>query len=309
MYSKEKSLEITRYALEHGKDMAAKKFHVLVSSVNREMRRCRHEGYIAPTETMGKSSHPEPRILVFDIETAPSLAYIWKCYDENISPSQMRSHTVLLSWAAKWLGEEKVMVDSTEKDKDDRRVCETIWNLFNEADIVVAHNGKAFDSRTLNTRWLQLGLKPPSPYKVVDTLMMAKAVFRFGINKLDYIAQFLGVGKKTEHEGFDLWTKCMVGDPDAWNRMREYNINDVLILEEIYLRMRAWDKKHPNVSLMYMDERKRCTVCGSQNITLIKQMSYTSAQAYTSYQCDNCGHIMRGFTPEPLQEKVLRSTM
>jgi hypothetical protein len=40
---------------------------------------------------------------------------------------------------------------------------------------------------------------------------VAKAHFRFLSNKLDYIVQYLGIGKKVEHEGFGLWRKVMAG--------------------------------------------------------------------------------------------------
>jgi DNA-directed RNA polymerase subunit RPC12/RpoP len=115
------------------------------------------------------------------------------------------------------------------------------------------------------------------------------------MNKLDYIAQYLGIGSKIEHEGFSLWTKCMGGDPEAWNRMRDYNAHDVEILEAVYLKMRAWDKMHPNVSLVYQETgESRCVCCGSKNIANIGKNTYTSVFAYESFRCMDCGKVMRG---------------
>lgn len=308
MVSNARAVEVALCAELRGRDAAAKAYKLKPESVDR-FRRIANGLYAVGGEVLaGSTGKHSPRVLVFDIETAPSLAYIWKCYDECITPAQMREHTVLLSWAAKWLDQPEVMVDSAEGDADDRRLCETIWKLFDEADVVVAHNGQAFDVRSLNTRWAQYGMIPPSPVKVVDTLKIAKERFRFGINKLDYIARFFGIGKKNEHEGFELWLKCMAGDKDAWERMRQYNSNDVIILEGVYLKLRAWDQKHPNVAIMYSDEIRRCTVCGSAAIKELPQAAFTGVSVFQSYRCDNCGKVMRGWKADS-REKPLRNAL
>lgn len=234
-----------------------------------------------------------PRILLFDIETAPILAYVWKCYKENIMPSQIVKNTTILCYSAKWLGNDMIYVDSREKDKSDKRICQTLWDLIDQADVVVAHNGAAFDNKTMNTKWVEYNMPPPSPFKTVDTLMIAKKQFRFNINKLDHIARALGIGRKTPHEGFELWLKCMANDKKAWTTMREYNINDVLLLEQVYLKLRAWDKQHPNIGLMYEDGEERCVCCGNKSLKHINKTSYTSVSYFDSYRCRACGKVMR----------------
>lgn len=305
-----RAIEVARLADSTSVDEAAATLGRTRETVKRLRRLAKESGmYVTGgtvlSPTRGKHA---PRILMFDIETRPSLAYIWRCYDECISPAQMLEHTDILCWAAKWLDSDEMICDSREKDPDDRRICETLWQLMDEADIVVAHNGQGFDVKSMNTRWVQYGFVPPSPYKVVDTLKIAKGCFKFNINKLDYVARFLGVGRKQEHEGFELWTKCMNGDPDAWERMREYNRNDVLILEGVYLKLRAWDKKHPNVATMYSDESRRCIVCGSEMVKEIPQASFTAVSVYPSYRCDNCGKVMRDWKADK-REKPLRNSL
>lgn len=240
----------------------------------------------------------KPKILIFDIETTPNLAYVWRTYKENVAPGQMVEHSHVLCYAAKWLGEKEVLFDSMQGDKDDKRVCKSLWKLFDQADVVVAHNGNAFDVLCMNARWVFHGFPPPSAYKQVDTLRLAKQMFRFQINKLDYIARYLGIGRKVEHEGFDLWLKCMRDDKQGWKKMQEYNIQDVLLLEEVYLKLRAWDRKHPIVSLMYDDDERRCPVCGSMHIKSLTKSSYTAASEYKTFRCENCGKVMRSRKPE-----------
>jgi len=242
----------------------------------------------------GKSIEPhEPRILVYDIETSPSMAYVWRFYDECISPDQVIDDGQMLCFAAKWLGHSAIYSDSKEKDKSDRRICRELWKLFDEADVVVAHNGQAFDQKTMNSRWVHYGMPPPSAYKVVDTLKMARSMFRFGINKLDYIARYLNQGRKMKHHGFKMWVECMNGDPDAWETMRKYNIQDVRLLEGVYLTMRSWDPRHPNVGLMYKDNELRCVCCGSDKVIHVSKHSFTNKSIWGVYRCRKCGKVMR----------------
>lgn len=246
------------------------------------------------------------RILVFDIETSPHLAWVWRLWKENISPRQMVGTTKVLCYSAKWLDSPDIMFDSIQADmpkkpsledwiaQSDERVCATLYDLFNKADIVVAHNGQGFDEKIMKARWCAQGFPPPQPYKMVDTLQIAKKQFRFPRNKLESIARSLGMDGKVEHEGFPLWVKCMSGDKRAWAKMEEYCVQDTITLEGVYNRFRAWDTRHPNVALVYDDEKMRCITCGSTAVKEVGKNCRTSASQFPSYRCKSCGKIMRG---------------
>jgi len=275
---------VRRYRGQEGKRTRAKNKHREYYSENGDERR-NHDGVY---------TIPSARILLFDIETAPHMAYVWRCFKEYVAPEQMIQHTTVICWAAKWLDGGKVMFDCVPHDDytNDRAICESLWALFNEADIIVAHNGRAFDHPLMRTRWLAHGMTPPEPYQTVDTCKLAQKQFRFPRSKLESIAQYLGIGHKTPHDGFSLWRQCMDGDAKAWAKMKRYNINDVKLLESVYLRLRAWDVQHPNVSLDY-DDVSRCTVCGSTSMSPLLKNARTEASMFESYRCDSCGHVMR----------------
>lgn len=306
----QRCIEIAKMVSEIGLIETSKRTGLAPSSIDRDIRIARAAGgfgndpAILENPTVGR----KPKILIFDIETGPNLAYVWQCYETNVHPKGMVEHSKVMSWAAKWLGEDDIMVDCCEKDPTDERICRTLWAVVNEADIVVAHNGQAFDTRSMNTRWVYYRMLPPSPSKIVDTLKIARAVFRFQINKLDYIAQYLGIGEKFSHEGFELWLKCLHGDPEAWKNMREYNKKDVALLEQIYIRLRSWDKKHPNVALMYNDDVRRCIICGGTEFQDIPQPSYTGVNSFPTLRCKNCGKPMRTDEKE-YRKPVLRHSL
>ena len=225
------------------------------------------------------------RTLLLDIETSPMVAYVWGIWDQNISPKHIIDSSEVLCWAAKWLGSEKIMFDSVHKSKP-KDMLKRIYDLLNEADAVIHYNGKKFDIPTLNKEFVLHKFKPPSPYKQIDLLMTMRGRFRFPSNKLDYVSQRLGLGKKTEPEGMELWTKCMAGNRAAWKKMEEYNKQDVLLLESVYKKVLPWIRNHPNMNLFSHDEC--CSTCGSKSLQK-RGNSVSSVGTYQRYQCMTCG--------------------
>lgn len=161
-----------------------------------------------------------------------------------------------------------------------------IHELLNECDATVTYNGINFDHKHLNAQFLLHKLKPPAPYKTIDLLRTMKGRFKFPSNKLDYITRRLNIGKKTEHQGMELWQKCMAGNKAAWRTMREYNENDVLIMEEVYKAVLPWIKSHPNMNLL--SEDRCCSTCGSHSLQK-RGNSISSVGTYQRYQCLTCG--------------------
>lgn len=239
-------------------------------------------------------NNDKAKVLVFDIETAPSTAYIWRMWKENVGLEQLENEGYVLCWAAKWLDSDEVMSRTTKwgKPEDDRNVVESLWKLLDEADIVIAHNGKKFDVPVMNARFAVHKLGPPSNYKIIDTLAIAKAKFRFISNKLDALGKFLGLGRKTKHAGFGLWRGCMEGDEQSWKKMIEYNKQDVLLLEAVYKALRPWDSQHPALPLYGEQDSRACNVCGSTHVHQ-KGYDYTKTHTYKRWKCQECGHNMR----------------
>lgn len=226
----------------------------------------------------------EPKILVIDIETSPASGFIWKLFDVNVSLSQLIDTSKVICFAAKWLGDKKVMFHSNQEDTH-KAMIKKAWQLFNDADAVVGYNSKNFDCKILNKEFILEGLPPPTPYKHIDLLQTMKQNFKFMSNKLDHVSQELGIGKKTSHQGFELWQACMNNDSKAWKLMKKYNINDVKLTEELYERVVPWLKTTFNFN--EHSEEVVCPSCGSHNLT--KNGKYLSPnRAYQKYICKDC---------------------
>lgn len=235
------------------------------------------------------------KILLLDIETAPLITYVWSLYKEVNSHDFIIEDSHILSWAAKWLDKKPIMCKAlcdyklykTEKTND-KQLLEDLWKLLDEADLVISHNAYKFDLRKINARFLYHGITPPSPYRVIDTLKEAKTYFKFSSNRLDYLGQFLKVGKKLKTGGFELWEEVLHGKMSAWRKMKRYNIHDIVLLEAVYLKLRPYMKTHTNVGLYSEYKDLVCPKCGSKN-WIYRGNYYSHVTAYKRISCNDCG--------------------
>lgn len=237
------------------------------------------------------------RTLLLDIETAPNVAYIWGLFKENIPLDRLVQSGYTMCWSAQWLGETEVHFASRRKRAAPAKpMLRPLHDLLDAADVVVNYNGARFDVPTVQKDFVKYGFAPPAPFKQIDLLQIVRRQFRFVSNKLDYVAQALDLGSKVKHRGFELWVKCMNGDPAAWKEMEEYNRGDVALLEKLYRRLQPWITKHPNVSAYTGDEC--CPKCGSTKYQR-RGTAIATTQVYQRFQCGSCGGWFRSAKAEP----------
>lgn len=233
------------------------------------------------------------KILLLDIEVSPNTAHVWGLWKQNVSINQLMESSYTLCWAAKWHGTKEVMFESGFRTKR-KRMISRIHSLLSEADMVVHYNGSSFDTPTLNKEFLLHEINPPAPVQELDLLKVVRRKFRFPSNKLDYVSQRLGLGKKFEHEGHTLWVRCMANDPKAWATMEKYNRHDVVLLERLYDRLLPWMKTHANHNL-YSEAPECCPNCGSEKFQQ-RGLARSKTLSYQRYQCQACGSWFRSRT-------------
>ena len=245
----------------------------------------------------------KPKILIMDIENTPNTAYVWGLFQEITSAEMISDHWHMLCWSAKWLDEKEVFSSSLidfpqdykKNPENDKRILEELWKLLDESDIVIGHNMKSFDTRKANARFIMNNMKPPSPYKIIDTLLVARQHFFFTSNKLNDLSKYLKLGTKIDTGGFKLWKDCMAGDKSAWERMVTYCKHDVLLTEKIYKKLRPYMTTHPNLNVYdeTLDDNCSCPKCGSNKLKK-EGFAYTDVAKYQRYSCKACGGWSKG---------------
>lgn len=233
-----------------------------------------------------------PRILTLDIETSPHKGWFWGLYNQNIALSQVEEFTRVICFAAKWRDQKKVQWFSEFHHGHDGMVLEA-FDLLNEADVVVTYNGDKFDLPHLNREFDEACLGRPAPYHSVDLYKAGKKHKRFASHKLAHILERLSLESKMQNSGFDLWKRCLAGDPKAWAEMRRYNKQDVVATEDLYLDWLPWLDGHPALTLYVDDTAPLCPRCLKPELER-RGYATTKLGKYQRYQCQACGTWSRG---------------
>jgi hypothetical protein len=240
-----------------------------------------------------------PKVVTLDIETSPIVAYVWSLFKVNIGLNQIVKEWSILSYCLKELGKKKVTYCDTSDKADPRDDSDLLVRLhadLSDVDIVITQNGKAFDMKKINARFIEAGMMPLPPIKVIDTLLAAREVAKFTSNRLEWLSKHLTDTPKYAHSefpGMELWTECLKGNPKAWRVMKKYNCIDVPATELLYLRLRPYMIGHPNVAAYYDDDKVRCPRCASTDLVALDKKALTQTGEYTRYQCGGCGGFAR----------------
>ncbi len=223
----------------------------------------------------------EPRILVIDIEWKPALAYVWRMWDENISPDQLIDHGGMLCFCAHWVGTKDYLFYSEWNDGREG-MAKAALDLLSEADAVVTYNGDRYDLPKILGEIMLAGLTPPPKPASIDLLKTVKK-FGFNMNRMAYIAPLLGLGGKVKHEGFNLWKDVMNGCPQAQKKMTRYCIQDVRLTAKMYQKILPFINNHPN-----LHGGDSCPNCGSKH-TQKRGSRVTRFFRIQRNQCQSCG--------------------
>lgn len=254
----------------------------------------------------------EPKIIFIDLETSASIAATFGRWNQNIPHKNiLHEGGWIISAAWKWLGEDKVYssVVSTEdalECRDIQPVAE-LYEAIEKSDVIVAHNLLGFDLPVFRTRLLLNGMDMHKTVQQIDTLKIAKKL-RFNSNKLGSLADYLGIEQKKHEMNIRDWIDCLNGDSFALQKMNKYNKQDVLVLEQVYLKLRGFSLGSGNVNRLYNDNKVRCSACGSTNMTTTGNTVYTGVSSYEEYLCSDCGSRSRtrkNLTTKDQRDKIV----
>ena len=266
--------------------------------------------YFLGREESGESSTSTAKVLILDLETAATVALAFGRFKVNLGQANIVSEGGWILCASyRWLGEDKIHTLQLTKDEvlncDDSRIVAAFWELYEQADAIVAHNSQQFDHKVLQARAAFNGFPPLPTVKVLDTLVLAKKHMRLPSNKLDSIGEYFGLGRKIDNGGIDLWKRVQTGDAQAMKEMVEYCEQDTELLTQVYLRLRAIGHAGSdfNAGLYYNDDKLRCRRCGSEHVHPTGRTSNTSMSVFTEYRCDDCGAVQRDRVSTTTKEK------
>ena len=246
--------------------------------------------YRSPENTWNLLMSHGIKRLFWDIETSPNIGFFWRSgYRLNIPYDNILQERAIICICYKWEGADKVHALKWS-DGDDRPLLEAFMPVLQDADEIVAHNGDKFDLKWVNTRFVFHGFDPKPIERTIDTLAIARRRFLFNSNRLDYIGQFLGLGKKHDTGGFDLWKNIVLHNCEkSMKKMIRYCKQDVKLLEQVYHKLAEYHNPKTHVGVHIGNERWSCPSCGSENVGVNKiRISALGIPRYTM-KCKDCG--------------------
>lgn len=236
-------------------------------------------------QTVERQPKQSPKILLHDIEAGPNLGYVYGKYETNVM--KFDKEWELMAYGFKWLGR-RAVESYGQNTHSEEELVGMAHELLDEADIVIAHNGDRFDQKMLNAKFIEYSFDPPSPYRSIDTLKVARRYFRFTSNSLGDLAEKLGVQRKADLGGFAVWLACIEGDEKAWKKLISYNKQDVRVLEDLYIKLRPWMDNHPALNVIGGEEFG-CPKCNSTNMHKRGTLKANKTTTVQRYQCQDCG--------------------
>lgn len=223
------------------------------------------------------------RRLIWDIEVSPNVVFAWKAgYDQNIGHDAIIRERKVICICWKWEGEKKVHYLTWDNNQNDYEMLKAFMAIITTADEAVAHYGDNFDMPWFKARLIHFGLGPLPKIKTIDTKAWAARNFYFNSNKLDYLGEFLGFGKKIKTD-YSLWTDIVLkGSAAALRKMVVYCQRDVDLLEKVYQKLSVWCAPKTHVGVMAGLDKWTCPRTGSTNV--VKSKTRVTASGTIQHQ-------------------------
>lgn len=240
---------------------------------------------------------PKATVMTLDIERLPGqfAADFWDLNGfkgRRIRPDQVTAwpRTICVAW--RFYGAKRTEFASEWGDGP-QAMLERVWHAYDTADVIYGHNVDRFDTKHLNTAWRDLGLPPPSPYKVVDTLTEARRVFGDESMQLVALTERLGIDTKTDRYDVEVARAALAGDKRMQRKLQAYNVGDVAASEALVDRLRGWIPNHPHNLMGEVTDVPTCNQCWGPNLEpngwkLAQQMRYPL------FRCQDCGGQVQG---------------
>lgn len=244
---------------------------------------------IVKSKTKTKELKTKRRRLFFDIEVSPNVGLFWEAgYKKNIDTSNIITERAIICICWKWEDEKEVHFVNWDSKQCDKTLLQKFIKVINESDEAIGHNGDRFDLAWIRTRCLFHKIEMFPSYKTIDTLKVSRQKFKFNSNRLNYIAQFLGIGQKIKTD-YNLWKDIVLHKcKKSMDKMIKYCQMDVILLEKVYKKLSGHIEPKTHYGVRFGQDRGSCPECGSDE--LIRAATEVSAKGVKKvrYQCKTC---------------------
>lgn len=242
-----------------------------------------------PSPTMIEVENKPFKRLFFDIETSYNTVASWNVGQKiSLGTDNILKERAIICICYKWANEDTVHSLNWERG-DDKKMLKAFIKVLDQADEIIGHNSDRYDIRWIRTRCIKHDIPMFPTYQSLDTLKATRGGFRFNSNRLDYLGEFLGLGRKLNTGGFSLWKDIVENnDPIALDGMIEYCKQDVVLLEAVYNKLNPYIKHKTHAGVVMGNDACSCPNCGSKD-TVSRGFRYLASGGRNKIlQCKAC---------------------
>ena len=229
------------------------------------------------------------RRLYFDLECSPNIGFFWTAgYKLNISTESIIKERAIICICYKWEDEKETHALYWDFKQNDKKLLIEFIKIANQANELVGHNGDKFDLAWIRTRCLFHRIEMFPTYVTIDTLKVARSKFKFNSNKLNYIAQYLGIGEKI-HTEYNLWKEIVLNKcKDSMEKMIKYCKQDVILLEKVHKELNHHIPSKTHYGVVFGEDRGTCPECGSDDLIKNNKVVTATGLVRIQYKCKTC---------------------
>lgn len=256
----------------------------------------------------------KPRILFYDIETAPLKAWVWSTGKQYVNHKQLvkdHSRYGIICVTYCWNDNKPAQcIDWGYNEQDTGKVVKEFDEIIKTADYTIGKNSDRFDTKMINAARMFAGLPGlPQWTKYTDDLeRQMRRYFRMPSQSLDYISGQLGLGGKIKMEMQD-WIDIVEKNDNGERslaKMIKYGKKDVIDTRSLWFKLSEhFDSKWNQAAYQNIDLSCKHMDCGSENIKK-NGTRMAGKTRYQEYACVDCGRYAGRSSISKVQEKIGR---
>lgn len=244
------------------------------------------------------------KMLIYDIEVSPLLAWTYNRYNTNVLKVEQEQQLLSFAYLELIIDGKKTILDGdlnnvkcitlNDVGFSQEKLTEKAWELFNNNQVIIGYNNKAFDDKMIYRYFMKYGLPVPTPIKQLDLFKEWKKIGKLSSNGLNAVNRYINHDGKTEITVEDVWYRCIrCRDKEAFEQLREYNKQDVVLTYNLMKSILPFMKNYPNLSLL-LNHPLACPKCGHINDFEEADYYYTNVGRYNQYRCKKCNSYLHG---------------
>lgn len=299
----ENEWDMIQHILKNGKGQSswyelAVDFQIRIKNSKEQRKKASNDVWRKYLKLTNSNIEKQSKVLIYDIETSKTPFELWWSGKQFVNGNSAMDDSKIVTISYKWLGSDIVHSLTWDYNKCDKTLIEEFLEVYNKADMIVGINNDKFDNKFINTRAAKFNLTVNLHVKSLDIQKECRKLFRLPSYSMRYLGRYFEVPiQKMKVHLEDIWEDLVYGTKEESKKamclLVEYNVQDILTTEQLYLRLQRYLKHPVHFGVLNSKENTNCPICGSNKVELFKTNVSLSGNIERIMKCVNDGHLFK----------------